>query len=209
MGRRDTVAAKPPMKCLFLDFDGCLNSADYTRNRRSIPRPTPHRIDAQAVPHLNTVLKRTGAKVVISSNCRHGHTAEGLQVILRTHGVECEVIGVTPAFTKNFSRHPEDDTRVSVAVPRGKEIQAWLAEHPEVVRFAILDDKDDMCELMPYLVQTDFEYGLTAEHVEPLVKLLGEAVPVAENGDCPDCGHAIVSLWGGVKCSNCEWWYCV
>jgi hypothetical protein len=159
---------------LFLDLDGVLNSSDYTRNRREIRRPTPHRIDAQAVPHLNTVLKRTGATVVISSNWRHGRTVEGLQEILSAHGVECEVIGTTPAFTKNFTKHPEDDTRAVVAVPRGKEIQAWLAEHPEVVRFAILDDKDDMCELMPYLVQTNREYGLTAEHIEPLVRLLGE-----------------------------------
>lgn len=25
---------------------------------------------------------------------------------------------------------------------------------------------------------------------------------------CPECGSKIITLWSGVKCSKCKWWFC-
>ena len=59
---------------------------------------------------------------------------------------------------------------------RGGEIAEWLAEHPEVEHFVILDDGDDMDHLLPWLVQTDHATGLLDAHVERAVAMLrGEA----------------------------------
>lgn len=30
-----------------------------------------------------------------------------------------------------------------------------------------------------------------------------------DNSDrCPKCKAKIISLWSGVKCSKCSWWFC-
>jgi HAD domain in Swiss Army Knife RNA repair proteins len=52
---------------------------------------------------------------------------------------------------------------------RGIAIQAWLDERYErfgdVSRFVILDDNADMAHLIPHLVQSTLDVGLTLDHV--------------------------------------------
>ena len=53
---------------------------------------------------------------------------------------------------------------------RGHEIQLWLDEHPEVRRYAILDDDDDMLEHQtPNFFQASCETGLTEELADRIV----------------------------------------
>jgi HAD domain in Swiss Army Knife RNA repair proteins len=158
------------MKILFLDIDGVLNSADYMKNRRTIPRPTPHSIDAPTIPRLNAIIERTGAKVVVSSTWRMGRDKHDLQSILRAHGFIGEIIGCTPI---GYGSMPSG-VLVTDCV-RGHEIQAWLDEHSDVTTFAIVDDNSDMAHLTHRLVQTTWSYGLLDEHVERLVQMLGGA----------------------------------
>lgn len=160
----------PP--CLMLDVDGVLNSADYLHNRRKIRRPTPHAIDAVTVPRLNEILRRSGAKVVISSSWRIQHPWQRMQEILTAHGVVCDVIGQTPSLYEPLPQEEACDKYSIKRRERGHEIQAWLNEHPEVTRFAIVDDNSDMVHLAHKLVQTTWEMGLLDEHIEPLVKML-------------------------------------
>lgn len=58
---------------------------------------------------------------------------------------------------------------------RGEEILEWLSRHPEVTRHVILDDDSDFLPRQP-LVKTPFETGLSADHVELALMLLGELV---------------------------------
>ena len=51
------------------------------------------------------------------------------------------------------------------------EIQSWIDDH-EVESFVILDDSSDMAHLMPKLVHTSMETGLTEDHVEQALSLL-------------------------------------
>jgi hypothetical protein len=56
---------------------------------------------------------------------------------------------------------------------RGSEIAEWLSRHPEVDRYAIVDDDSDMLpEQVPFFVQTSFETGMTDEHAAKLIEVL-------------------------------------
>lgn len=74
------------MKVMFLDIDGVLNS-DQTPN----PRKLPYVVDRKLLTRLKRVLKRTGAKVVLSSTWRYDPA--GL-FSAKYHGIP--FIGVTP-----------------------------------------------------------------------------------------------------------------
>lgn len=74
------------MKVIFLDIDGVLNS-DQTPN----PRKLPYVVDRKLLTRLKRVLKRTGAKVVLSSTWRYDPA--GL-FSAKYHGIP--FIGVTP-----------------------------------------------------------------------------------------------------------------
>jgi hypothetical protein len=63
---------------------------------------------------------------------------------------------------------------VSVGSVRGKEIDRWLKDHPEVEQYCIVDDDSDMLEeQMPYFVKTTYKEGLQFDHMEKICKILG------------------------------------
>lgn len=148
----------PPI--LFLDFDGVLNSTDYLIRVQGHYDKSPDGTvgtDPQAAARLERLLTLTGAKVVLSSVYRRYHSLETMQEYLRNRGVpSIELIGATPHLTGY----------------RGEEIHAWLKEHPEVTRFAIVDDDSDMEPYYNKLVKTSCQSGLLDRHVEQLIKLL-------------------------------------
>lgn len=163
------------MRVLFLDIDGVLNSGEYMRERRHIPRPTPHSIDATTVPRLNAVTDRTGAVIVVSSSWRLQKPEHDpspvwrLRRILGAHGVTGEILDTTPHLVDGSHDCPPWR---KWALPRGHEIQAWLDTRTDVEAFAIVDDNSDMAHLADRLVRTDWEHGLLDEHVERLCALL-------------------------------------
>jgi len=76
--------------------------------------------------------------------------------------IKGEFIGITKDFRTMF-----DNSQ------RGDEIEAWLNEHPEVKKFVILDDDNDMRNLMDHLIQTDFyKKGLTSELADKAIEIL-------------------------------------
>jgi hypothetical protein len=151
------------MRVLFLDFDGVLNhhghfarlrpdrtAADVARDDESF--------DKDCVARVNAIVARTGCSAVASSSWRHMYLPEELEAILKRHGFEHRVLGVTP-----------DLPRLS----RGHEIQAWLDAHGDVTSFAILDDNNlGVANLTPHFVKTSFAFGLQDKHVEAVVEIL-------------------------------------
>jgi hypothetical protein len=137
---------------LFLDIDGVLNS-DRFRYAQPMGMREIDMLDPAAVATLNEITRRWDLGLVISSSWR---AMPDLELILRGKGVEAEIVGSTP--------HAEG--------PRGFEIAEWLAQHPEVTRFVILDDDGDMGELSDHLVQTDHRYGLVQTDVERVAAVL-------------------------------------
>lgn len=143
-------------RLIFLDIDGVLNSAPFLVDRDGLDHD--QQIDPRAVERLNTLVRRSDAKVVISSSWRCHLPLDRIQDILCGHGFQGEIIGATPRRTPN----------------RAAEIQAWLdaaEDKPEAL--VILDDLPEMNHLAPYFVQTSFEEGLLDQHVEDALLLLG------------------------------------
>jgi hypothetical protein len=131
--RKPTIDVPVSMKVIFLDIDGVLNS-DSTPN----PRTFPYIIDDQLLARFKELVRRTGAKVVLSSTWR------------------VDPIGILAA---KYYEVPFDDRP---GAPRCEEIQAWLRQHQEVTRYVALDDDDDCLDELP-LFQPSSKTGLTQE----------------------------------------------
>jgi hypothetical protein len=125
------------MKVIFLDIDGVLN-CDKTPN----PRKFPYIVDKKLLTRLKKLLDRTGAKVVLSSTWR------------------CDPIGLFAA--KYWGVPFIDVCPDKPRSPRCKEITSWLADHPQVTRFVVIDDEDDELDDLP-LFQPSSKTGITQE----------------------------------------------
>jgi hypothetical protein len=150
------------MKVLFLDFDGVLNSHKFLRAASG----GMDRLDPAAVKRLNTIVARSGAKVVISSTWRIKRSLAELRATLAALGFEGEVIDKTPELPSAGYGDP--------FLARCEEIQAWISGRSEPLEsFAILDDAY-LEAVVQFLVQTELETGLSDEHVAAALEILGE-----------------------------------
>jgi hypothetical protein len=122
-------------KIIFLDIDGVLNCR-FTPN----PRKFPYIVDLPLLDRFRRVVERSGADVVLSSTWRYDPAG----VFSAKHW------GIP--FTDMIPDFPKQ--------PRRDEILAWLKDHKEVTRFAVLDDEDDDLDELP-LFQPLPRTGLT------------------------------------------------
>ena len=146
---------------LFLDIDGVLNSAKYIEDYPGCcdRQWATSMLDPAACARLERVLAATGAEIVVSSAWRVLHSPEEIQGYLHERGVlSARVVGETPAAWLNGGREAE--------------IQAYLDDHPEITRYAIVDDMPHMGALSHSFVSTTWALGLLDEHVSRLVALL-------------------------------------
>lgn len=137
------------MKVLFLDVDGVLNSKSTTNFGDLYP------IDPYMAFLVGKIQLHTGCEVVLSSSWRH-----------HPEGVE----NVSKRVVKLLDKTP-------YGASRGEEIKAWLDKHPEVKKYAILDDDVDiLVEQAPNFFKTTFDEGLTDNIAAAVVLHLGESV---------------------------------
>ena len=134
------------MKVIFLDIDGVLNC-----HKTPNPRKFPYIIDDGLLARFRQLLERTGASVVLSSTWRYDPA--GL-FSAKHYGVP--FIDITPDMQGDA---------------RSKEIVAWLWTHPEVTRYAVIDDEDDELDELP-LFQPSSRIGLTEKIVEGVTDYL-------------------------------------
>lgn len=125
------------LRVIFLDIDGVLN-CKKTPN----PRNFPYVVDKKLLARLKALLKRTRAKVVLSSTWRY----DPVGIFAAKHG-GIPFVDVTPDMPHR---------------PRRDEILAWLSKHPTVKRFVVIDDDDDELDDLP-LFQPSSDTGLTAK----------------------------------------------
>lgn len=152
-------------RILFLDIDGVLNSERSCHAFGGYPHDfTPGgiaRFDLVAVALVRRLCRESGAVVVLSSTWRYHFSAAEVAAAL-----DLPVIGTTTIVNANDY------------ASRGGEIAAWLAEHPEVEHYAIIDDIDVMLpEQQAHFVQTDWRCGLSLDDCQRLHMLLTD----------PDC----------------------
>lgn len=112
----------------------------------------PYPIDSYCAFLVGRIQLQTGCEVVLSSSWRHH--PEGVQ-------------NVSERVVRLLDKTPY------LPGIRGDEIQAWLDLHPEVDKYAILDDDMDMLVgQAPNFFKTTFKEGLTDEIAEAVIKHL-------------------------------------
>jgi hypothetical protein len=142
------------MKILFLDIDGVVNcEKTMQRHRGAIG------IDPYMAFLVGNMVQELDLKVVLSSSWRHWD--EGVEEINNQ---------VIPIFDKT-GREPyikeEEEAVPKIYTQRGREIKKWLDAHPEVEKYAILDDDTDMLpEQLPNFFKTSWKTGVTPEIIE-------------------------------------------
>lgn len=147
---------------LFLDVDGVLNHRGcFLPSRQGGP------LDHDAIKRLQRVVAETHCRIVLSSTWRK----------LKIHVEHLRFSGGFPNAHEDWrtSELPvEFQNGLIVAMhQRGEEIAEWLSRHPEVTRYAIVDDDGDMLpEQRPFFVQTCFDHGLLDSHADRLISIL-------------------------------------
>lgn len=151
------------MKVLFLDIDGVVNKRE---NFNPTNKGTPYPLDSYCAFLVGRIQLQTGCHVVLSSYWRYDPKA--------VESVSERVVRVLDSTTTNykwdgvtrFTRGREWPHEL-----RGDEVNEWLSQHPEVTKYAILDDDGDFYDDQP-LFQTTFENGLTDEIAEEVIEYL-------------------------------------
>jgi len=151
------------MRVVFLDIDGVMCTGRHARylHFQGDMKGRWEKFDPYAVKWLNELVAATDAVLVVSSVWRLGRDISKLQGIFKGEGVTGVVLDKTPHLGWSTD-----------GIRRGHEIQYWLDEAREIESFVIIDDDSDMVHLMPYLVKTSVQYGLTREKMREAKKVL-------------------------------------
>jgi hypothetical protein len=136
------------MKVIFLDIDGVLNC-----KRTPNPRKLPYVVDPPLLDRFKRLVAAAQAEVVLSSTWRYDPA--GLFSAQRWGIPFKDVIPDLPDRT------------------RRDEICVWLEKHPDVTRFAVIDDEDDELDELP-LFQPSAATGLSEEIVQGVTSYLLE-----------------------------------
>ena len=144
------------MKIIFLDVDGVLNSLQDGNSVRL-------RTDSH-LKLLKQIVDATGAKIVLSSSWRIGHTKARNNLLKRLEEYGLQIMDSTPV--------------LSGASSRGDEIRQWLNESKyEIESFVILDNEDDMGEFTAKnLVQTNTAIGLQDKDASKCISMLNNSI---------------------------------
>lgn len=145
------------MKILFLDIDGVMN------NDELLSIHGWNAIGELQLDRLKHIVESTKAKIVLSSSWRLSDDTKTLvQEALATKNLE--LIDATIEIRKKHS-----------IVRRSEEILEWLTRHPEVVKFAILDDDSDAgFGIESHFFKTEFFEGLTWPIAHKVVEHLND-----------------------------------
>lgn len=156
------------MKVIFLDIDGVLNHEKHYKWLMETDEPTPlqqvypySEFNPESCKILNRIIDETDAKIVLSSSWR----LDGINRMnsLFKHFGLPRIYDITPSLCGRFG-----------SLCRGKEIDKWLSEHPEVTKYVILDDDTDMEEYqLPFFVKTDpYKDGLNNDIANKVINIL-------------------------------------
>ena len=171
-------------KCIFLDFDGVLNTDSYHDDLVTNGLPAEDefgtKFSPDAVEQLRTIVEATQAAIVISSSWRY-EGLEAMQQLWKEREMPGEVVDITPLHVDDNlfsaiqleSLDDMPDHTFGIFNMRGREIQAFLNQHPEVDQYVILDDGSDILPgQRSHFLQTDPESGITAAIAQQAIEKL-------------------------------------
>jgi len=168
------------MKVLFLDIDGVINTVGAelgfqymkitppTLEEQSVFRLSKY-FDPACIYYLHTIVEETECKIVISSSWRYGASLETMKKWFKDPLISNAIIDKTEILHPN--KNPDKVDRQG-RIQRGEEILEWLERHPEVTKFAVLDDDDDMDAIRHNFFQTDRMDGLKRKVAYKVISFL-------------------------------------
>ena len=163
------------MKIIFLDFDGVVVCLPLVDGKKPITGGRVRDANRGPVAQLNRIIDATGAKVVVSSTWRKHHPIPHLLGTLARAGFRGEIVSITP----DFAFRDKQESGIWQPTPRGEEIRHWLAMHPAVTSYVVLDDCFDNGPIPPERwVNVDngwFDGGLLEHHADAAIKVLNGA----------------------------------
>ena len=174
----------PEYPIIFLDIDGVLNSQfyygniDYMKLKEELEELV--HFDPHAIQLLNRIIYETNAKVVYHTNWRYLFSKKELDNFLNSRGFDGETVGVVPAVNNRenniaawLNRYCWNDTH-----------EDWWTEElpPNCPPFVAFDDMDWEFpnKLNGRFLWCDELYGITPQHVEKAIKLLGKSLTQEE-----------------------------
>lgn len=156
---------------IFLDIDGVLYGGSQKRHRHSLRSlyeeyagkyppiaqvamskqfndalgTVVYDFDEEAIANLKELINKFEASIVITSDWRRNHSFEVLQCFFDVHGLRDRLVGCTP-YVASYER--------------GKEVAAYIKEHPLTGPFVIIDDNTfDFLEIYPQHFVHTYEKG--------------------------------------------------
>lgn len=142
------------MKVIFLDFDGVINNINSIND-----------VDLENVKHLSEIIKKTKAKIVVTSSTKYSlqrkcnidyKKTTFYKYVEELKKYNIETYDITPYIDEN----------------RELEIIKYLKNHPEIKEFLILDDDYIIESLKENQVFLDLYKGITEEHINPAINIL-------------------------------------
>ena len=153
------------MKILFLDHDGviCLpeqwgnrvkKQKSFIKSSKRWKRPTLFPVscifddfDGKAVSVLNEIIQTTGCEIVVSSDWREHCSLEDMGKYYELQGIIKKPIGYTDVYDLIELKEPifpiikeHDRYGPSTEFQRVYEISKYIKDHPEITRWAVVDD---------------------------------------------------------------------
>ena len=147
------------MKVIFLDIDGVLNDWDWYCEADIVKDGFESLLDPKRIALIQQLVDLTGARICLSTSWRIDPQCKSM-LINKGLGTPSTYIGQTP----------------SLDGPRRNEISNWLAKHPEVTSYVVIDDDED-AGITNRFVHTDMCTGFTKEHLQEAVRILGKQCP--------------------------------
>lgn len=115
-------------------------------------------LDPRAIVQLKKIVETAKASIVLSSSWRWEKPLRD-KVHKQLQAKDIDFIDTTTLQT-------------DITMSRGKEVEKYLEDHPEIENFVILDDDEiQSAALKPHHVKTTFKYGLTREKAEEAIKI--------------------------------------
>lgn len=168
------------MRVLILDVDGVLVHHGSVSGGRASGEPSTSSffhaatVDPACAKRLKRIVDATGARIALSSTWRRfEHQKTGLKRALIDAGFDRrELRGLFLPSTPYFGSEGLARAKATGKSERVIEVEAWLAEHPEVTRYLAIDDHP-----LPGHPQLDprpdyFSGGLLDAHADQAIRLL-------------------------------------
>lgn len=163
-------------RVIFLDFDGVLNTGNYTK--KLIADGKPYRdefgelFDPEAIHNLQIVLEAVpDALLVITSSWKDVFAPAAIRRLWKERCFPGKIHSMTrmcmPAFLN-------EDNEPTMALIKGPEVEQWIEEHEmKGCSYVIFDDVEDFLpKHKKHLVKINPNTGITAKDAKRAIKLL-------------------------------------